>query len=296
MSAFQVMLLPGSVLPADLAYGEGELVGALGADVETIVKDLEVYREDSPPPDYSLDTEVTGVLRAVDARGWSSSPRRVFRRRRRGAGRRRPLAGAAARPGPARTGVGGQLGLERAAHEAVGELRRELERLPSERFMPAFMRLQVRPGVELPAPPPGPPPPWMRQRPAGIRAFMRTFARPTDRRRGDRQLPGAEHADGGPAGVELTNRAPFPDGRVPVPSTISAPLLVITASIAIVGDPTVMRPVASRSRTIGHSRSPSVQRNSVATVIGPPVGGPCKVSLSAGVARPGPSEHTDARR
>ena len=62
------MLLPGSVLPADLAYGG--LVAVLGADVETIVKDLEVYREDTPPPDYSLDTEVTGVLREADVGGW----------------------------------------------------------------------------------------------------------------------------------------------------------------------------------------------------------------------------------
>ena len=41
--------------------------------------------------------------------------------------------------------------------------------------MPAFIRLQVRSEVQLSAPPPGPPSPWMRQRPAGIRALMRTF-------------------------------------------------------------------------------------------------------------------------
>ena len=70
MSEFKVMFLPGIVLPAGLAY-DG-LVAALGSDVEAIVKDLEVYREDSPPPDYSLDTEVAGVLREADARGWST--------------------------------------------------------------------------------------------------------------------------------------------------------------------------------------------------------------------------------
>jgi pimeloyl-ACP methyl ester carboxylesterase len=68
VNTLRVVLLPGSVLPADLAYGA--LVSALGADVETIVKDLEVYREATPPPDYSLDTEVAGVLREADARGW----------------------------------------------------------------------------------------------------------------------------------------------------------------------------------------------------------------------------------
>jgi pimeloyl-ACP methyl ester carboxylesterase len=64
------MFLPGIVLPAGLAYEA--LVAVLGSDVEAIVKDLEVYQEDAPAPDYSLDTEVAGVLREADARGWSS--------------------------------------------------------------------------------------------------------------------------------------------------------------------------------------------------------------------------------
>ena len=55
-------------MAADLAYAG--LVAVLGAGVEAIVKDLEVYREHAPPPDYSLDTEVAGVLREADARGW----------------------------------------------------------------------------------------------------------------------------------------------------------------------------------------------------------------------------------
>ena len=41
--------------------------------------------------------------------------------------------------------------------------------------MRAFMRLNVMPGVELPPPPTGEPPPWMAKRPGGISAFMRTF-------------------------------------------------------------------------------------------------------------------------
>jgi hypothetical protein len=49
-----------------------------------------------------------------------------------------------------------------------------LAQLPPEQFMPAFIRLQIRPEVPVPAPPLGPPAPWMKQRPAGIRAFMRT--------------------------------------------------------------------------------------------------------------------------
>ena len=66
--AHRVLLLPGSVLPADLAYAG--LVEVLGDRVEPLVKDLEVYRDATPPEGYSLDTEVDGVLRAADARGW----------------------------------------------------------------------------------------------------------------------------------------------------------------------------------------------------------------------------------
>jgi pimeloyl-ACP methyl ester carboxylesterase len=62
-----------------------------------------------------------------------------------------------------------------AEHSRLWATYAELEQLPPEQFMPAFARLQVRPEVQLSDPAPGPPPPWMRQRPAGIRAFMRAF-------------------------------------------------------------------------------------------------------------------------
>src|SRR5688572_31954699 len=65
---FRVILLPGVVLPAELAYGA--LLGVLGAEVEAVAKDLELYATDEPPPDYSLDDEIAGVLREADARGW----------------------------------------------------------------------------------------------------------------------------------------------------------------------------------------------------------------------------------
>jgi hypothetical protein len=43
--------------------------------------------------------------------------------------------------------------------------------------MPSFMRFGLKPGVPLPAPPPGDPQPWMAKRPSGIRAFQRAFKR-----------------------------------------------------------------------------------------------------------------------
>ncbi len=42
-------------------------------------------------------------------------------------------------------------------------------------FMAGFARLQLAPGVEPPAPPDGPPPPWLAKRPAGLRAFIDAF-------------------------------------------------------------------------------------------------------------------------
>lgn len=173
MSTSQVMLLPGSVLPAELAYGG--LVNVLGVDVETIVKDLEVYREDSPPSDYSLDTEIAGVLREADARGWSSFHLVGY-----SGGGAAALAFAAREPArlrslallePAWAGDWGwstQQAKLWADYDALAQL-------PPDQFMSAFIRLQLRPEVPAPAPPPGPPASWMKQRPAGIRAFMRTF-------------------------------------------------------------------------------------------------------------------------
>src|SRR5258708_3546526 len=65
---FRAIFLPGSVLPAEAAYSA--LVAALGSDVDAAAKDLEVYAGSEPPSDYSLDTEVAGVLREADGRGW----------------------------------------------------------------------------------------------------------------------------------------------------------------------------------------------------------------------------------
>ena len=173
MSGPKVMLLPGSGLPAELSYGR--LVSVLGPGVETLVKDLEVYREDSPPPDYSLDTEVDGVLREADARGWSRFHLVGY-----SAGGAVALACAASHParllslGLVEPPWGGRWDWS-PEHERLWAEYDELDHLPPEQRVPAFMRLQVRSEVQLPGPPPGPPPLWMKQRPAGIRALLRTF-------------------------------------------------------------------------------------------------------------------------
>jgi pimeloyl-ACP methyl ester carboxylesterase len=68
MSTLQAILLPGGVLPAELAYGP--LISALGPHVDAVAKDLELYAAPEPPPGWSLGVEVDGVLRAADERDW----------------------------------------------------------------------------------------------------------------------------------------------------------------------------------------------------------------------------------
>ena len=168
-----MILLPGAVLPAGLAYGA--LIDALGTDVEAIAKDLEVYADDEPPVDYTLDDEVTGVVREADTRGWERFHLVGY-----SGGGAAALAAAAGQPDrllslallePAWAGDRGLGKAERAVWQELDKL----EALPPDEFMRAFVRLQLRPGVDPPVAPSGPPPPWLAKRPAGIRAVMRTF-------------------------------------------------------------------------------------------------------------------------
>jgi pimeloyl-ACP methyl ester carboxylesterase len=68
--------------------------------------------------------------------------------------------------------VPGKLSPEEARLDS--HLRDGLTGLSGAEFMRAFVGLQLRTGVEAPAPT-GPPAPWMRNRPAGIAAMMAAF-------------------------------------------------------------------------------------------------------------------------
>ena len=167
-----VVLLPGGVLPAEPAYAA--LLQVLGERVDAVAKDLEVYSGEKPPPDFSLDIEVEGILREADRHGFDRFHLVGY-----SGGGASSLAFAA---------VHGErllslallepawAGNERTeAEEAVMERFRALEPLPTDQFMAGFVRLQLAPGVEPPLPPEGPPPPWMAKRPAGLRAFIDAF-------------------------------------------------------------------------------------------------------------------------
>lgn len=169
----RVILLPGGVLPADLAYGA--LVEALGDGVEAVAKDLELYAGDEPPPDFGLDHEVAGIVREADAHGWERFHLVGY-----SGGGAAALAAASRRPDrllslallePAWAGNWDLGEEERAIYRELEQLRT----LAPGGFMSAFVRLQLRPGVAPPPPPPGRPPAWMARRPAGIRAFTRAF-------------------------------------------------------------------------------------------------------------------------
>jgi pimeloyl-ACP methyl ester carboxylesterase len=173
MGPTRVILLPGAVLPAQPAYGA--LIEALGPDVDAVAKDLELYAGETPPPGWGLDTEAVGVLRVAAARGWATFHLVGY-----SGGGAAALAFAASHPERLLT-----LTLLEAAwagnwhgspaHAEVWRQYEQLEALPPEQFLPAFMRLGVKPDVVLPPPPPGPPPPWMAKRPNGIKAFLQTF-------------------------------------------------------------------------------------------------------------------------
>ena len=170
----RVILLPGSVLPAAPAYEK--LIDALGGNVDAVAKDLEVYATPTPPPDYSLDTEVDGVLRTAAEKGWDTFHLVGY-----SGGGASALAFAAQHGARLRS----LALLEPAwagrwdwseAHRVLWQQYRDLEDLPDREFMARFVALGVRPGVDAGLPRnDGPPPPWMAQRPAGIRAFVKTF-------------------------------------------------------------------------------------------------------------------------
>jgi pimeloyl-ACP methyl ester carboxylesterase len=167
------ILLPGAVMPAQLAYGA--LVEALGGRADARPKDLELYAGDAPPPDYSLDHEIEGVLREADTAGFERFHLGGY-----SAGGAAALAFAAkhserllslALLEPAWSGRDAMSPEERGLWREFDQL----VDLPPDELLPAFVRAQLRPGVEPPPPPPGPPPPWMATRPAGLRTVIRTF-------------------------------------------------------------------------------------------------------------------------
>jgi pimeloyl-ACP methyl ester carboxylesterase len=166
-----VVFLPGILMPAALRYAA--LLDVLGPDVRAVTKDLEVYGGDAvPPPGYSLRTELDGITRAADDAGFDA-----FHLYGQSGGGACALACTAASPGRVLTLALDEPAVDFGPEDA--ELIRDIlpmMELPPEKQLGAFVRSMFRSDVEPPPPPSGPPPTWMRDRPAGIAAFVRALA------------------------------------------------------------------------------------------------------------------------
>jgi pimeloyl-ACP methyl ester carboxylesterase len=170
----QAILLPGIVLPAELAYPA--LLEALGEGVDARAKELEVYADAEPRPDYGLETELSGILREAESAGFERFHLVGYS----GGG---AISAAFAARYPDRL-----LSLSLLEPAWVGNERRsepelrvqkEFDRtwqLPEDALMRRFVELQLAPGVEPPPAPTGPTPRWMAKRPAGIKALTAAFA------------------------------------------------------------------------------------------------------------------------
>ncbi len=162
-----IVFLPGIVAPAQFRYAP--LIKELGGDVRAFTKDLEVYDPGLRRGEYSIDTEVDGLLSAADSVGVER-----FYLYGHSAGGAISLA-FAAEHGDRLLG----LALDEPASDFSPEARaawaeafKPIEALPANERTPAFLKAQVAPGVEPPPSPSGPPPEWMASRPAGIEAFL----------------------------------------------------------------------------------------------------------------------------
>ena len=150
------------------------MIEAVADAADLHLKDLEVYREPVPPSDYSVEEE----LDAIDRLAGTKSLARFHLIGYSGGGFI-SLAYAGTRPErvislglfePARI-PGTMMGEEAAAFAA---LEAKLHGLQGSEFMAAFVREQVKPGVQVP-PPPASVSPEMQKRPAGITALIRAF-------------------------------------------------------------------------------------------------------------------------
>jgi pimeloyl-ACP methyl ester carboxylesterase len=165
------IFLPGIVAPAVVRYAS--LIGELGERGRAHTKELELYTFSPSPDDYAIADEVDGLLRWARRAGLER-----FHLYGHSGGGAVALAFTAAHPERVLS-----LTLDEAACDFSEEMRadlaehQELQRLLLEdpaQAMAIFMRLELKQGVEF-TPPPGAPP--LPNRPAGIAAILRAFAR-----------------------------------------------------------------------------------------------------------------------
>jgi len=155
-------------MPCALRYAA--LLDELGNEVAPTTKDLDLYAGPvTPPADYDVAMEVEGISRIADEAGLSR-----FHLYGHSGGGAVGLAYLAAHPERVLS-----LAVDEPAYDFLDSAETrpywdEIEaagKLPERDRLPAFLKLQLGPGVALPPAPAGPPPPWMATRPAGVRAL-----------------------------------------------------------------------------------------------------------------------------
>jgi pimeloyl-ACP methyl ester carboxylesterase len=177
----KIIFLPGIITPAAVVYAP--LLEALQSEIEPVLKELEIYTTETPPPDYSLDLEVDAILRLLDYQGLDAAHFVGY-----SGGAAILLAFTAAHSQRVRSlavfepaTIPAQAWMQSEQNEWDEYAR--IMQLPEDQRTAAFLRAYMRPGVTPPALPSGDPPPWMAQRPAGMKAFteaLRVYDLPLD--------------------------------------------------------------------------------------------------------------------
>lgn len=168
MKEIRLILLPGIIMPAALRYQP--LFRELVEGVRALPKELEVYAEPNPPSEYSIEMEIEGLSKAADSAGFES-----FHLYGHSAGGAVSIAYATKHPERVLSLAVDEPAFDFTEEEKGSPYWQELDRMmqmPPEERMPAFLRHLLREGVQPPARPSGPPPPWMATRPAGVSAFI----------------------------------------------------------------------------------------------------------------------------
>jgi pimeloyl-ACP methyl ester carboxylesterase len=167
-----VVFLSGILTPAAQRYRP--LLDALGDDVLSVVKDLEIYAGPVvPPPGYRLGWELGGIERAADEAGFETFHLYGY-----SGGGACALAFTALWPDRVRSLAVDEPAIDFDAEDLAIMRERYLPmmELPPDQLMDAFVGEMFRAGVEPPPRPKGPPPAWMQTRPAGVAAFVRALA------------------------------------------------------------------------------------------------------------------------
>lgn len=161
-----VIFLPGIIAPAEVRYRP--LLQRLPG-INAITKELEIYAASEPPAGYCVASEIRGIGAAADKAGLDR-----FHLYGHSGGAACALAYVAAHPERVLSLAVDEPATDFTPDDLADPYYQEIDAaaaLPEPASLAAFMRLQVGPGVELPAPPAGPPPPWMATRPAAVRVF-----------------------------------------------------------------------------------------------------------------------------